>query len=183
MNASAYQPTVIDRLRWFFLRQWQRAFPPKSNLIFHAEQELRAAGMFDEDSDYDGMAAHAVMELIQVFSRQGHSGFSANLVRGLFNKVAAYEPLCPLTGADDEWVECSTGMFQNKRCSHVFKENGQAYDIDGRIFREPSGSCYTNRESRVNVTFPYSEARVRGRGVTPNTWPHFKDRHADDAQD
>ena len=35
-------------------------------------------------------------------------------------------------------------------------EDGKAYDIKGRIFREPSGCCYTNKNSRVYITFPYS---------------------------
>jgi hypothetical protein len=77
----------------------------------------------------------------------------------LFEKVARFEPLTPLTGDDDEWMEVGDGMFQNIRCSHVFKNKDGAYDIDGRIFREPNGSCYTNGKSRVPVTFPYTPSR------------------------
>jgi hypothetical protein len=51
-------------------------------------------------------------------------------------------------------------MWQNNRCCHVFKDNaGNAYDIDGKIFREPDGACYTSRDSRVPVTFPYTPVR------------------------
>ena len=160
MNATAYEPSITDRARWMLRRLRERFFPTESNLMFHARQELKAAGLFDKDSDYEGMAGDAVLELVKVFERQGHSGFSAGMVRNIFNKVAAYEPLCPLTGADEEWSEYRDGCYQNKRCSHVFKdEDGRAYDIDGRIFREPNGSCYTNRESRVYVTFPYTPKR------------------------
>lgn len=128
-----------------------------SNLTKHAQKELELIGAFNKEKDfYGGMTGNAVMELIKVFSKQGHSGMSASLVRGLFNKAAAFEPLSPLTGEDSEWNETSKGVFQNNRCGRVFKENGQAYDIDGTVFREPSGSCYTSRESRVNVTFPYT---------------------------
>lgn len=157
---SSYEPSLSDRARWFFRRQWERLFPPKSNLEAHAEQELRAAGFYDADADYGGLVPPAVLALVKVFARQGHSGFSANLVRNLFHKIAAYEPLVPLQGTDDEWCEVSEGTFQNKRCHHVFKDaDGRAYDIDGKIFREPDGACYTNRESHVYVTFPYAPTR------------------------
>lgn len=127
-----------------------------SNLVEYAKEELTRIGAFTEEGDfYGGMTGKAVLDLIQVFADQGHSGMSANLVRNLFNRVANYEPLSPLSGADDEWMEIADGKFQNKRCPHVFKEDGQAYDSEGKIFREPNGSCYTSFESRVPVTFPY----------------------------
>ncbi|KKM65232.1 hypothetical protein LCGC14_1493360 [marine sediment metagenome] len=124
-------------------------------LVEHAERELRVAGFYDEDSDYSGMLAEAVMELIKLFAKQGHSGFSAGRTRQIFGKLADYQPLLPLTGDDDEWNECHDGMFQNNRCSHVFKDKTGTYDIQGKVFREPNGSCYTGSDSRVPVTFPY----------------------------
>ena len=132
-----------------------------SNLIEHARRELQAVGMFDHDSDYEGMLGDAVMELVSVFSKQEHSGFSASMCINLFKTVASYEPLAPLTGSADEWVdvsEVSEGtLWQNKRCSHVFKRgDGTAYDIQGKVFREPSGACYTNSDSHVDIEFPYT---------------------------
>lgn len=130
-----------------------------SNLIKHAEAELKAAG-FHDDKLYDGMLYDAVLELVTVFSKQGHSGMSAGIALDAFKRVAAFEPLGPLTGKADEWVEVSYGLWQNKRCSHVFKEkDGRAYDIEGKIFREPDGQCFINRDSRVYVEFPYIPRR------------------------
>jgi len=126
------------------------------NLVTHAKFEMLKAGLYDDDSDYGGMLAGAVTELMEVFEKQGHSGMSAARTVQLFQKLAMFEPLCPLTGDDDEWLEVADGIFQNKRCSHVFKENGEAYDIEGRIFREPSGVTFTSGDSRVPVTFPYT---------------------------
>jgi len=129
-----------------------------SNLVSHAKREFEAMGWSD-DSSYGMMMPEAVLELVEVFSRQGHSGFSAPMCISLFSKVANFEPLCPLTGDDNEWNEVGDGLLQNNRCSHVFKENGEAYDIEGRIFREPNGSCYQNADSRVPVEFPYTPKR------------------------
>lgn len=127
-----------------------------SNLVDHARRELESYGAFDEEKDfYGGMTGEAVLELVEVFAKQGHSGMSASIVRQLFNTVADWKPLGPLTGDDDEWNEGAFGVFQNNRCSRVFKENDVAYDMDGVIFRNPDGGCFTSNDSRVDVTFPY----------------------------
>lgn len=134
-----------------------------SNLVAHAKDELERAGLFREDSDYGGMLGDAVLKMVQQFADEGHSGFSAGMAVSLFERLARFEPLTPLTGADDEWTECEElndkPMYQNKRCPHVFKEGDHAYDIEGRIFREPNGVCFTSNDSRVPVTFPYTPSR------------------------
>ena len=83
-----------------------------SNLTEHAKAELEFAGLFDKDSDYNGMLGDAVMELLDVFSKQRHSGRSASMVISLFQRVADYKPLTPITGNDNEWSEASTGVLQ-----------------------------------------------------------------------
>jgi len=99
-----------------------------SNLVEHAKRELELIGAFSEDDDfYGGMTGKAVMELIEVFAEQGHSGMSASIVRSLFSKLADYKPLAPLTFKDDEWNDPDDPTFdngdtyQNKRNSAVFK--------------------------------------------------------------
>lgn len=127
-----------------------------SDLEIFAKDELTRAGLFESDSDYGGMLGHAVMKLIKIFSDEGHSGLSASMAVNIFERVARFEPLTPLTGEDDEWMEVTDGTLQNKRCSHVFRENGKAYDIQGKVFRTPSGNCYTSFDSRTPVVFPYT---------------------------
>lgn len=146
----------------FIVGPWAFKFEAKrrrqSTLVDHARHELQLAGLWDEDSDYGGMLADAVLEMVEAFSEEGHSGASASLAMSAFERVARFEPLTPLTGAEEEWGEPydNEGTRQNKRCSHVFKgADGRAYDIDGRIFREPDGATFTSNESRVEVTFPY----------------------------
>ena len=126
------------------------------NLRQHAREELTRAGLFKKDSDYGGMLGDAVMKMIDAFADEGHSGMSASMAVSIFKKVAMYEPLTPLTGDDDEWMEIGDNKYQNVRCSHVFKDNGKAYDIQGRIFREPNGVSFTSRDSHTPITFPYT---------------------------
>ena len=128
-----------------------------SKLVEHAKFELEKAGYFDTDGMYGGMVGESVLELVEAFAEQGHSGLSASLALRVFARVADWEPLLPLTGEDDEWNEVG-GVFQNKRCSHVFKDtsHGQAYDSSGKVFRDSDGCCFTSLDSRVPVTFPYT---------------------------
>jgi|GEM_PF-1161834 len=157
----------LRELRWTVTARWRAACDrlkwlghKPSNLEVFAERELRLAGWFDKDGFYGDMMGHAVLKMVREFSEEGHSGMSAGLAINLFKKVGSYEPLVPLTGADDEWQEVGEGTFQNIRCSHVFRDaDGRAYDIDGRVFREPNGCTYTSHDSRVYVEFPYTPKR------------------------
>lgn len=139
---------------------WRILRAKPGNLLSHAERELPKA----DDDEMQALMNDQLKELILVFSTHGHSGFSASLARGCLDKLLGYQPLGPLTGEPSEWNEVSDGVFQNNRCSHVFKRNdrfdGQAYDIEGKVFREPSGACYTNSDSFTPILFPYTPARV-----------------------
>lgn len=48
---------------------------------------LKVLGMYDKDSDYDGMIGKAVEELSLTFANQGHSGASADSTLQLFNHL------------------------------------------------------------------------------------------------
>jgi len=64
-------------------------FDITSPLQTYAYEWLKSRGLFDEDADYGGMLGEAVLELIKVFSRQGHSGFSAGLTKEMFYRLLA----------------------------------------------------------------------------------------------
>lgn len=127
----------------------------------HAEYELRMAGWFDKDSSYGGLMGPAIMRLVKVFANEGHSGYSAPLAIDLFSQVARFEPLLPLSGEEGEWNQVAEDCWQNKRCSHVFKDaQGNAYDSEGRLFKsKKTGGVFATQNSRVPVTFPYTPRR------------------------
>jgi hypothetical protein len=144
----------------------------------HAVREMTLLGFnFDEDGypvedpneDFDMNAemAMCVMQVLETFSGQGHSGMSASYAISILKDVMRFEPLSPLTGEDHEWNYINDDrtdnnpIYQNNRCSHVFKENGEAYDIDGKIFIDPDGASYTSSASRVPVVFPYTPKSIR----------------------
>lgn len=152
-----------------------------SNFNSHALMEFRAAGWTDESGAFKDDMQQAICEhllnLLEVFSNEGHSGSTAPYTVNLFKKLAMFEPIVPLTGEDWEWHEIGHGCLQNKRCSHVFKQadrfDGQAYDINGKVFyewcerpldKDEEGypgvrrfkSSYTSKDSNVPITFPYT---------------------------
>jgi len=154
-----------------------------SNYKIHAMNEFRACGWLKEDGSFDdefqGAICEHVLALLDVFAEEGHSGSSAPYAVNMFKKLALFEPIAELTGEDWEWEEVGDDgdlggrLYQNKRCSHVFKNDNGAYDINGIIFWETCErdlyddeegypgkteykSYFSSSESRVVVEFPYS---------------------------
>lgn len=133
-----------------------------SAYIEFAKREFAALGYPPIEECEDGpdkWIQENVLELLRVFSEQGHSGGSAPYCASMFSKLALFEPLSPLVGDDSEWTPVGDGLYQNNRCSRVFKDanlfDGKPYDIDAIVFRYPDGIAVTNATSRVVVDFPY----------------------------
>lgn len=110
-------------------------------LADHAERELRLAGFFYPDSDYDGMLGEAVMELVKTFAAQGHSRHSAYRTLDLFGRVASYGTLMPLKNPMEtkEYLEVcdEPHILQSTRKSTLFSHDGgrRWHDIDKKVPR------------------------------------------------
>ena len=106
----------------------------------HAISEFQAMGWIDENGNYDDdlqeLVCKNTLELLGLLSKHGYSDASVGYALNLFQKLATFNVLGPLTGEGDEWRETQTPHFlQNRRCSHVFKRRGTAYNGKVRIFR------------------------------------------------
>ncbi len=128
-------------------------------LAKYAEEELRKAGWFNngEDSLYGGMIGPAVLEMVRLFAAEGHSGLSAPVCLGLFQRVAAFKPLSPIehplkTG---EYQKVGEGTLQSTRLFSLFSDDGGRtwHDINLRV---PKVWKYLLGRRWVNVAFPYS---------------------------
>lgn len=158
-----------------------------SAIVEHAKDEFRAAGWMDEEGNFkdamQAMMCNNILELLEVFSKQGHSGFSAAYLRARLNLLMDFKPLAPLTGEDREWTKVDDDLWQNRRCSTVFKNaNGEAWNIDGIVFwewyKDPETgemirNSFTSSDSFVPVTFPHKvpeepEVRFRPTEEFPN---------------
>ena len=141
-----------------------------NNYQKHAIEEFKAVGWVNADGHYkddmQGMICENVLQLLNVFSEQGHSGSSAAYALKMFERLVEFKCIGPLTGADSEWCDTGHDVYQNRRCSTVFKDKktGECYDIDGKVFWEwntrledgkPYKSYYHNGGCHTPVTFPY----------------------------
>lgn len=119
LGAVAY--VAINDRRNVNILNWFRRRPP-SNLVAHARRELKLIG---EDPDtIDGY-----VKVIQAFADMGHSGGSASVAIPTINRLLNFENLAPLTDNPDDWIEVGdglwqNGLWQNRRCSRMFSEDG-----------------------------------------------------------
>jgi len=141
-----------------------------SNLIEYAKREFKILGYIPLDQEQkNGLNKRIqenILELLEVFSKQGHSGMSASYCISMFEKLALFKPLTPLTGEDDEWEEIGDGEHQNKRDSAVFKEEHKgAYYIYAIVWQAEQGGIFTGFieledgaliDGHQPVTFPFT---------------------------
>ena len=114
-----------------------------SKLLEHARSELKLAGYdidapdkeeFESDEDYGNACAKNAYKMLEIFASEGHSGFSAQATLLLFNRLANFKNITPLTNNPDEWLEVSCGdvkSYQSKRCASCFSDDNLKtyYDI------------------------------------------------------
>jgi hypothetical protein len=109
------------------------------SLVKHAEREMKLAGLYDKDSDYGGMIAEAVMRLVKIHASEGHSGCSHSLALEVFNRVANFKTLTPITSDPADWMHVGddpdgTPVYQSNRSPGFFSVDGGKtwYDLDDK---------------------------------------------------
>lgn len=82
-----------------------------------------------EDAEYGIACYKSALKAFRSLLEDEHSGMSISFTRQILNRLILGEPLSPITGEADEWVDASyEGMpegvieeYQNKRMSSLFK--------------------------------------------------------------
>ena len=116
------------------------------SLLEHAKRELKLAGydisdkgceMCDDEESFNGYVnscARNAYELIETLSKAGHSGMSIGITLDIFNKLAKWKTLTPLTNNPDEWTQlsdCESVCYQSKRNPSCFTSDFKTYhDIE-----------------------------------------------------
>lgn len=116
----------------------------------------------DESLQIQKTINNNILDIVEMFAKQGHSGFTAEYCIPIIEKLLKQSFITPLTGSDDEWSEVSPGLFQNIRESSIFKDaenfDGKPYYINGKAFSNDNGKTYfTNGDSAVVIEFPLNE--------------------------
>ena len=116
-TAKILEPTSLDGIRNFLMQvkyTITRGAPMRLALCIlrwvvgrdqwrqHAEQEFKALGWVEGGDEMQNAICQDVLNLLAVFSTQGHSGSTAPYAINMFRKLADFKPLGPLTGEDWE---------------------------------------------------------------------------------
>jgi hypothetical protein len=137
-------------------------------ILEHFDNEIKIIKEQNENEDL--IIEHfikPIREIIEIFEKQEHSGFSASIYSGAIvntiKRVLNFEAIAPITGDDEEWVKIGNNTFQNKRQGNIFKETSnnetKAYFLDGIIWSgEDEYDTFTGTvqgiPSKINITFP-----------------------------
>jgi len=120
----------------------------ESNLYQYAKKELELIGydFSSKEKNMNNLMRDNILELLEVFYKQGHSAFSVNYVINLFTKLAKFEPLKPVTDEEGEWVEVVENMYQHKRLANLCKngKDGKPYYCTAIIFRDQNGNTFVS---------------------------------------
>jgi len=129
-----------------------------TNTYNHAEREFVILEKTVEDAIIAPFKDE-ILALVEKFGQSGQSGGSAPFTAGSISKavkeLCLHNPICPITGIDEEWNDCSDmggdtpksrSMYQNNRASAIFKDgkDGRPYYLDAIIFQGQNGSAFTS---------------------------------------
>lgn len=117
------------------------------SIMDHAKAELSRANFGVDDTT-------VMLSVLRQFLFQWDSGGAAAAAVEVFNRLIAGQPLSPLTGREDEWIDRTEHndrpTWQNARCSSVFRERRAEGFVYYDIEEEP-----LDGQDRFYVTMPY----------------------------
>lgn len=158
----------------------------KSNTYSFAERELDTLSKSATDPDNRPIIEpfrNEILALCEAFGKSGQSGgsapFTASAIAQAVKKLMLQNPIMPMTGIDDEWVNVAENnvnqmlIFQNKRCSALFKEgssNLSAYYLDAIIWKDQNGMTTCGMSFLKDGTAIYSRNYVKSFPFTPKTF-------------
>lgn len=116
-----------------------------------------------------------ILALVDKFGKSGQSGGSAPYTAGALSeavkKLCLQKPICEITGMEDEWGECAENVFQNSRCSALFKDgkDAQAHYLDAIIWKTENGTTWGG-VAYLNDKKVLSRQYVKSFPFTPKTF-------------
>lgn len=131
-----------------------RYYNKDTNYVRHANAEYKIAwpnmDSNKEDEDMQRYMCNQVNDLLYLLSSQGDSGGSIGYKLNLFNKLAKFQIISPLTFKDDEFSDKLSlpgeDLKQNIRNSAVFKKNSKYTFNDSFIC---SGKYYVGEKNEI----------------------------------
>ncbi len=125
-----------------------------------------------------------ILALCETFGKSGQSGGSAPMtataISQAIKKLCLQEPICPITGIEQEWVDVSlmgggkipTIVYQNSRCGSLFREgqHGNSHFLDAIIWKEENGNTYYGDAIDKEGKRYHSKQYIKSFPFTPKTF-------------
>lgn len=159
----------------------------KSNTHNYAQRELDILVKSSTDPDNRPIIEPFIPEILALcdkFGKSGQSGgsapYTASAISQAVKKLMLQNPIMPMTGIDDEWVNVSEYgngknemecAYQNRRCNGLFKNSeGKSWYLDAIAWKEENNICYSGRALLPNGEVFYSRQYVKSFPFTPKTF-------------
>lgn len=160
----------------------------KSNTASFAKRELDilvASSTDPENRPIIEPFIPEILELCEKFGLSGQSGgsapYTATALSQAIKKLCLQEPIMPMTGIDDEWVDVGhmgspnekQVVWQNRRCGNLFKDSEHnAYYLDAIIVKTQNGQTYSTNCGAIckDGSKIYSRNYVKEFPFTPKTF-------------
>ena len=123
------------------------------NLHDHAVNEL---SRLDDGSEEQAEVNKDILKIVDDFSSQGHSGFSAQYTLNMLNRLLNFYPLTAIKDKEVEWETLADGTKQSKRYSALFKDkDGSVFDVNkiSVVYEGHENSAWVG--PRYYVKLPY----------------------------
>ena len=116
-----------------------------TNIQKFAQQELDILAATVPDAIVTPFAKE-ILALCEAFGNSGQSGgsapYTASAISQAVKKLLLHEPICDVTGHENEWVDVSEAYggnktYQNNRCSALFKDGieNKAHYLDAIVWK------------------------------------------------
>lgn len=121
-----------------------------------------------------------ILALVDKFGNSGQSGGSApyvaTAISSTVKKLCLQEPICPVTGIEEEWVDITEmnggeTMYQNIRCYGLFKKDGKARYVDAIVWKDQNALTFTGSAYVKNSNKKYRSSQcIKSFPFTPKTF-------------
>lgn len=125
---------------------------------------------------------HEILALVDKFGHSPQSGGSApliaNAIADTVKKLCTFQPLCPITGFDEEWAHVVDGLntddikYQNKRLSSVFKsDSGVSWYLNAITWKTQNGNIWHSKSVKLpSGDIIGSSLNIKSFPFTPKTF-------------
>ena len=144
-----------------------------SKLTKFAENELKIHKSLIDKNDKSIILPYReeILSIIKKFDKQGYDEqgtiFAAKVIGTAIRNLLMEEIISPIIGDDNEWVLVTHTLYQNNRCSNVFKESkdAQPHYLDAIHWRLSDGRLYAGKaldsnnniiQSKQYINLPFS---------------------------